>query len=171
MQQGTDFNYAAWRPIKTGGGPPVVHAQYYGLAFVADLLGLRPSKTLRIVSLYDGQARPNVSPYAGYVDGQLDRYVVVDLNEWNATDPAGPRLERTFSLDVPDDVTGAELRRLTGKGTDAVAADMTWAGTQFTVANPDGEKVGPETEDVKVQGKQADFKLSASEAVLVLLKR
>ena len=173
MQQGLDFNYAAWRPVPTKQGPLAVHAQYYGFALVADLIGLGASrggdKRLRITSLWD-KAHLNLSPYAGYVDGVLDRYVVIDLNEWNATD-ANPRPAGTVILDVPDGVRSAELRRLTGPGANAGAENITWAGTRYTVERPNGEKVGAETEKVGVEGGKASFRIQSSEAVLVLLQR
>ena len=173
MQQGLDFNYAAWRPVSTPQGPRTVHAQYYGFALVADLLGLGAGANgdarLRVTSLWD-EAHPNISPYAGYVNGKLDRYVIVDLNEWNATSTE-PRGAGTVTLDVPEGVKCAELRRLTGPGANAGAADMTYAGTKYTVDRPNGEKVGPETEDVGVEGGKVDIKIQASEAVLVMLHR
>ena len=59
-----------------------------------------------------------------------DRYVILDLNESNAT---SSRVERTFQAAVPIDMKTAELRRLTaGDGstrnaTYLGAADMMYA--------------------------------------------
>ena len=169
MNQCNGCNFASWWP-GNGGTDGAVHAQYYGLAFVADWLGLRgPSHSgvLRVASLWDAKF-PNVSPYAGYVGGVLDRVAVVDLNEWNMTSTS-TRPSRTVTLDVPPTVKGAELRRLKGKGTDALAADITYAGMKYTPQTPKGERVEPETENVEVKDGKAAFKLQVSEAVLVTL--
>ena len=96
--------------------------------------------------------------------------MVVKLNEWNATETT-PRPARMISLAVPAGVRGAELRRLTGNGTQAIGASMTWAGTQYTADQPHGVAVAPATEPVAVQGGTAEFQLYASEAALVILQR
>ena len=153
-------------------GPPTVHSQYFGFPTVADFLGLTraPQQPLRVSSLYD-PAHPAISSYAGYVDGRLDRYMIVNLNTWNVTE-TGTRPSRHLDLDVPyDGVSGAEVRRLTRPGTDATAAQMSWAGTRYTAANPKGESVGPVTEQVEVRNRKAVVEVKASEAALVMLKR
>lgn len=169
----TVCNFASWRPIPHGSSPPAVLAQYYGLAFVADFLGLETAPQLRVTSLYNEPAHPNLSPYAAYVNGVLDRYVVVDLNMWNSTETK-PRPDRTVGVAVPNGVKGAQLRRLTGSGTDARASNtgnITWAGVQYTFENPKGLPSSAVVEALKISNGKALFSLKASEAVLVTLQR
>lgn len=176
MNQCYRCNFASWWATEDTTNN-AVFSQYYGLAMLADWLGLAGDDAttggdLRVASLYDQATYPNVSPYAGYVDGKLDRVVVLDLNEWNSTETTA-RVERTFVVDVGADVTSAELRRLTGDGTDAWNQDggITYAGTQYTADVPEGQAVGDETESVDVQDGKATFKMQASEAVLLTLHR
>ena len=172
MNQCTGCNFASWWPVSLSNPDrrAGVKAQYFGLALVADWLGLgspRSGAPLRVASLFDAQRR-NVSPYAGYVSGALDRYVVLGLNVHNATE-TGPRVTRTFALDVPGSVRAAELRRLTGTGTDVQATDMTYAGLPYSMDYPSGQVIGPATETVQIQNGKATFQLAALEAVLLLL--
>ncbi|KAH8646247.1 hypothetical protein BX600DRAFT_519085 [Xylariales sp. PMI_506] len=189
MNQCNGCNFASWwaaggntSSISKGsctGDGRCIFSQYYGLSLLADWLGLPSSVPggigeggFQVASLYDGAKYPNVSPYAGYVGGQLDRVVVIDLNQWNKTETTA-RPQRTFVVDVGTDVKTAELRRLTGSGTDATADDgsIRYAGTQYTVEIPAGTALGNETESVVVQGGKATFEMLASEAVLLLLHR
>ena len=165
MQQGIDFGFAAWRPVRTAQGPPIVFPQWYGYAFVADLIG---KKARRVLPLFD-PAHPSISPYATYVNDVLDSYAVVDLQEWNATETA-QRPVRQIRLDVADS-KGAQLRRLTGTGTQAKAADMTWAGLKYSFEHPKGQSVGPGVERLSVANGATYFPLKASEAVLGTLQR
>lgn len=82
-------------------------------------------------------------------------------------------MERTFQISVGGDIKKAELRRLTGKGTDAMAKDggITYAGTQWTGDAPGGKELGDETEKVDVTAGELTFKMKASEAVLITVHR
>lgn len=172
MNQCNGCNFAGW--WASDGAD--VFSQYYGLMFLADWLGVASDAgsdgDFQVVSLYDGVNYPNVSPYAGFVGGTLDRVAVLDLNEWNMTETR-PRVERTFQVGVGADVKTAELRRLTGDGTDATNQDggITYAGAQWTVDAPGGLTVGNETETVDVTEGQLTFTIKASEAVLITVHR
>ncbi|KAF2159925.1 glycoside hydrolase family 79 protein [Zasmidium cellare ATCC 36951] len=153
---------------------PGIFSQYYGLIFLTDWLGIGSNSRkgdFQVVSLYSDK-NPTVSPYAAFVGGKLDRLAVIDLTEWNTTETT-PRPQRAFQIGVGNDVNTAELRRLTGKGTNSTndGGDITYAGTQWTVASPGGVKVGQETESVALSGGKVSFDLKASEAVLVTLHR
>ena len=176
MAQCTVCNFRAWTPVARGGALPNLQAQYYGLYFVSEWLGLGRSsaQSLRVRSLFD-KAHPNLSAYAGYRDNTLERVAVIDLNEWNATS-SGPRPERWIALPVPAGVARGELRRLTGSGTDAPAGNMTYRNLRFTLEHPGGDfppnmPVGERTtvEKISVRDGKARFRLKASEAALVQL--
>lgn len=83
------------------------------------------------------------------------------------------RVERTFHFSVGGDVKTVELRRLTGKGTDAMATDggIKCAGTKWTVDSPGGVKVGTEAEAAPAKDGSISFKMKASEAVLITFHR
>jgi hypothetical protein len=143
--------------------------------FLADWLGVgngSHSGDFKVSSLYNAAKYPNVSPYAAYVGGKLDRVAVIDLNEWNSTEKTS-RVERTFQVGVGGDVKTAELRRLTGNGTNTMADNggITYAGEQWTAAMPAGKRVGDETEKVNVADGKLSFQLKASEAVLITVHR
>ena len=170
-------NFASWWPAQSNPNADArVRAQYFGLALVADFLGgldarFGPLLPLRVASLYN-PTFPYLSPYAGYFGGKLDRYAVVELTEWNATSTEKtPRPVRAVTLDIPSDVIGAELRRLTANGTDVDAGNMSYAGLRYSAANTNGEVVGPITEELAIKGGKVAFQLQASEAALVTLKR
>jgi hypothetical protein len=174
LNQCNGCNFASWWADDARRG---IFSQYYGLALLADWLGLAgaagsTSSSFQVASLFDGAKYPNVSPYAGCIGGKLDRVVVIDLNQWNMTETTA-RVQRTFAVDVGKDVKTEELRRLTGKGTDAMNQDggITYAGTQYTTDTPEGKGVGKETENVDVKDGKATFKMLAPEAVLVTLHR
>jgi hypothetical protein len=171
INQCNGCNFASWWASGSGS----VFAQYYGLMFLADRLGVgngSHSGDFKVSSLYHAAKYPNVSPYAAYVGGKLDRVAVIDLNEWNSTEKTSG-VERTFQVGVGGDVKTAELRRLTGNGTNTMADNggITYAGEQWTAAMPAGKMVGDETEKVNVADGKLSFQLKASEAVLITVHR
>ncbi|KAK4500543.1 hypothetical protein PRZ48_008732 [Zasmidium cellare] len=170
MNQCNGCNFAGF----WANGPGGVFTQYYGLMFLADWLGIGSdsrSGDFQVASLYSDD-NPSISPYAAFVDGKLDRLAVIDLTEWNTTETT-PKPQRAFQIGVGSGVKSAELRRLTGQGTNSTNTDgdITYAGTQWTVDSPGGYKVGEETESVDLSGGSVSFELKASEAVLVTLHR
>ena len=124
MHQGTNYRYQAWQPIETSKTSKGTKAPYYGniavAAFMGDITTQAPS--IANLPLPDEQE----SAYAAYIDGKLDRVIVVNMMEYNAT--AGnkyinhyPRPIERYEFQLPTAYHGeAEVQRLMANGSDAI---------------------------------------------------
>jgi hypothetical protein len=71
-----------------------------------------------------------LSAYAGYVDGQLKRVAIVNLEAWKPSD--GKRLSRSINLPVAQGVIRAKVKTLTAAGGATAKGNFTWAGETWT---------------------------------------
>jgi hypothetical protein len=166
LQQGTTFGFAAWRPIVVDGADPQVRPPYYGNLFIADTIGGTDSLQAKNIDLNSD----TLSAYAFYSDGDLAKYAVVNLLEWNTT-TSYTRPSEQISLDIPATYGNeVQLKYLSAGGAN-VDQGITWGGQSWNYSSSaDGlvEVTGEETlVPVKVVDGKANFKLNASEAVLV----
>ncbi|KAK3718842.1 hypothetical protein LTR37_004758 [Vermiconidia calcicola] len=124
MHQGTNYRYQAWQPIDTNKVAKGTKAPYYGSIAVASFLGdiVTATPSITNLPLPDEQE----SAYAAYVDGKLDRIIVINMMEYNAT--AGnryinhyPRPIEQYRFQLPEGCHGeAEVQRLMANGSDAI---------------------------------------------------
>lgn len=144
MHQGTNYRYQAWQPIQTSNTTKGTKAPYYGNIAVAAFIGDIVSSPPAIANL----PLPNEeeSAYAAYVDGQLDRVIVINMMEYNHT--AGnkyfnhySRPIETYNFQLPASVAGtAEVQRLMANGSDAITG-CTFDGYSYNWELDDGKPV------------------------------
>lgn len=134
MHQGTDYRYQSWQPIDTANTTIGTKAPYYGNIAVATFLGDLTTTRPSIVNL--PLPREEESAYAAYVDGKLDRVIVINMMEYNAT--AGnpyidhyPRPVEKYEFQLPKGYQGtAEVQWLMANGSDAITG-VTFDGYSY----------------------------------------
>lgn len=148
MHQGTNYRYASWQPIETSITAIGTKAPYYGNIAVANFIGDSASTKTQIANL----PLPNEeeSAYAAYVNGMLDKVMVVNMQEYNYslntneswTDPAGTtRPVATYSFQGPSGCCGnAVVQRLMANGSDAITG-ITWNGVSYNYELEGGKPV------------------------------
>ena len=144
MHQGTNYRYQAWQPIKTSKTSKGTKAPYYGNIAVASFLGDIITATPSIANL----PLPNEeeSAYAAYVDGELDRVIVINMMEYNAT--AGnkyinhyPRPIERYEFQLPQSYHDkAEVQWLMANGSDAITG-VTFDGYSYNYELENGMPV------------------------------
>lgn len=144
MHQGTNYRYQAWQPIETNITAKGTKAPYYGniavASFLADITTSRPA----IANL----PLPNEeeSAYAAYVDGELDRVIVINMMEYNHTEGNKyfnhyPRPIETYKFSVPATVSGtADVQRMLANGSDAITG-CTFDGYSYNYELDEGKPV------------------------------
>ncbi|KAJ5762107.1 uncharacterized protein N7511_005489 [Penicillium nucicola] len=164
--QGTTFGYAAWAPVENNNQAPHVRPPLYGQIVAADAIGDHPIVQVKSLDL----GREDLSAYAIYESEILARYVVINLDEWNAT-TSYPRPHLRVQLNLPKHVGSAEARRLTGPGASADQG-ISWGGISWNYT--DGrlaESGNREVETLKVKNGLVGLEVGSSEAVVVELSR
>lgn len=144
MHQGTNYRYQAWQPIETNLSTKGTKAPYYGSVTVAAFLGDIATDTPSIVNLplQDEQE----SAYAAYVDGELERVIVINMMEYNATPPNQyinnyPRPVERYEFQLPKGYHGkAEVQRLMANGSDAITG-VTFDGYSYNYELDEGKPV------------------------------
>lgn len=139
MHQGTNYRYASWQPIQTTKTTIGTKAPYYGNVMVAAMLrggsvhnnGGAGTSDVQVVDL--PMNNETESAYAAYVDGQLSRIAVINLQEWNYTSPASasarPAAKYTFQLPEKSPKR-LPLQRLMANGSDAITG-ISWDGWSY----------------------------------------
>ena len=125
MHQGTNYRYQSWQPIETGKTSIGTKAPYYGNIAVASFMGDLTVNSPSIVNI--PLPREEESAYAAYVDGKLDRLVVINMMEYNATIGNKyindyPRPVERYGFQLPKEWYGktADLQWLIANGSDAI---------------------------------------------------
>jgi len=142
MQQGTNFRYAAWQPIATSSTTLGTKAPYYGSVAVASFLGDLTKGNVTVVNIELGGIYE--SAYAAYVDGQLARIAVLQMNEYNYTSAAAEteRPLQTYAFQLPTGMAGKAMRvqRLIANGSDAITG-VTFGGYSYNYELEGGQPV------------------------------
>ena len=157
---GTPYRYSPWQPITINSTQPYVKSLYYGNLFTSTALAGGNKQVALLVN------ETHLTSYGIYeaCDGgaKLTGVAIINLNEWNSTQPATQRLYTEVDLPKEFDGRGAEVRRLTAPGAE-VTGNITLAGR--SVSN-DGDIEGHEVVEKVVGGKVL---VGASEAVLITI--
>ena len=141
MHQGTDYRYASWQPVQTNKTTIGTKAPYYGNVMVAAMLrgsgdsdsnSNSATASVQIVNL--PMARETEAAYAAYVDGQLARIAMINMQEYNYTGAASsaahrPTTKYTFHL-AETLSKPLSVQRLMANGSDAISG-ITWDGWSY----------------------------------------
>lgn len=142
MHQGTDYRYASWQPIQTTKTTIGTKAPYYGNVMVAAMLrgstttsssskGEADTSDVQVVNLPMNDETK--AAYAAYVDGQLTRIALINMQEWNYTGTASastrPAAKYTFQLPETS-ARSLSLQRLMANGSDAITG-ISWDGWSY----------------------------------------
>lgn len=179
MHQGTNYRYQAWQPINTNKTSIGTKAPYYGNIAVAAFLGdlTKASHRPQVVNI--DLKDESKSAYASYVNGELTKIMLINLNDHNTTAqnnytvPSAKRGVGKFILQVPKGCNGktATLQRLMANGSDAVTG-ATFDGYSYNYELDNGKPVLLQNvtrgESVKVSRK-GDLKVDVPDSSAVLL--
>lgn len=179
MHQGTNYRYQAWQPVNTNKTSIGTKAPYYGNIAVAAFLGdlTKASHRPQVVNI--DLKDESKSAYASYVNGELTKIMLINLNDHNTTvgnDYTVPSAQRgvgKFNLQVPKGCNGktATLQRLMANGSDAVTG-ATFDGYSYNYELDNGKPVllnnVTRGESVKVSRK-GDLKVDVPDSSAVLL--
>ncbi|KAH9209571.1 hypothetical protein DL95DRAFT_309646, partial [Leptodontidium sp. 2 PMI_412] len=159
MHQGTTFGYSDFTPTQ-------VRPPFYGQLLVASALGTSPATQITPLDL----GLWNLSVYALYTASELSKYVIINLDEWNATTPY-ERPIRSFGLEVPHGVVGACVEVLTAPGADSMSG-ITWAGISWNVRSDGlGAVVRNDTKVIVPTKGRLHITVQSTEAVVVTLTK
>ena len=145
--QGTNYRYAAWQPVTTEKGEVGTKAPYYGSVAAASFLAGSAKENLQVTEIeLDSDIDPvhNVA-YASYVNGQLARIAVLQMNDYNSSTGTftqadgsvgtGARPTQSFTFQIPGAkyASGGQkvkVQRLIAEGSDAVSG-TTFGGVSY----------------------------------------
>ncbi|PIA90559.1 Beta-glucuronidase [Cercospora beticola] len=146
MHMGTNYRYQAWQPIDTDLVAKGTKAPYYASIAVAAFLGNItdcPPKIINIPLQKDTEAA-----YASYLDGNLRKIIVINMQSYNATDyneeylTPYPRPTETYTFQLPTSFADSkvELQRLSANGSDAITG-ITFDGYSYNFELDEGRPV------------------------------
>ncbi|KAF3076225.1 Beta-glucuronidase [Trichoderma lentiforme] len=166
--QGTTFGYTGWVPVPTGNMQPYVRAPLYGQIVVADVIGHNPHVQILPIDL--GPELWKFSAYGVYESTKLNKYVLINLDEWNST-TRYPRPNQSVTLKFPSGVKAAKVQRLVGAGASA-DSDITWGGLSWNYTHGRLAQSGrPHNEVLHISKGMAKLTIPSTEAVVVTLDR
>lgn len=144
------------------GEQPHFKPNMYGQLFAADAIGAGGNVQVKSVEL----GIDTFSSYAIYENGKLARYMLIDMDIWNANSTT-PRGSRSVTVAVPKSAVSVTVRRLEAASTDANQG-ITLAGVSWKSENSRLVQVGSDKKESGVHhdGK-ATITLNSSEAVIV----
>ncbi|CAL5866154.1 uncharacterized protein PFLUO_LOCUS361 [Penicillium psychrofluorescens] len=142
MHQGTDYRYASWQPVQTNKTTKGTKAPYYGNVMVAAMVNANHNDQVRVLNLPLEQ--DTESAYATYVNGNLARLAVVNMQEYNYTGStaASQRPSVKYAFQLPEHAHGKTLavQRLMANGSDAITG-ITWNGWSYNYELNNGKPV------------------------------
>ncbi|KAH8669070.1 hypothetical protein BX600DRAFT_461192 [Xylariales sp. PMI_506] len=149
---------------------PQVYSNYYAPLLVGDFIGSTGSAG--VARLDASQYGADVSAYAAFEGGEVQRVAVVNMEYWNLTSSTGARPSAAVQLTVPDGVDTVTVDHLSSPyGAGADATTITYGGSQWTYESLGFEVTGvrDDSQTVTVVDGVASFAVNASSAVLVSL--
>lgn len=182
MHQGTNYRYASWQPIQTDKATIGTKAPYYGNVMVAAMLRGGDSDSegdsssqIQVVNL--PMPHETEAAYAAYVNGNLARIAVINMQEYNYTgtgEPAARRPSASYVFRLPDiSAKSLSVQRLLANGSDSITG-ISWDGWSYNYELKGGVPVRlgnvtiDETVDVGDEG-AVEIRLPYSSAVMLSL--
>ncbi|KAF2725705.1 glycoside hydrolase family 79 protein [Polychaeton citri CBS 116435] len=148
MHQGTNYRYQSWQPIETNITAKGTKAPYYGNIAVATFLGEldgEMGERPKVVNL--PLPREEESAYASYVDGQLASLIVINMQQYNATDYNAEYINHyarpveRYEFQLPGRLRGnVQLQRMMANGSDAITG-CTFGGYSYNYELDNGMPV------------------------------
>ncbi|EHK17824.1 glycoside hydrolase family 79 protein [Trichoderma virens Gv29-8] len=164
--QGTTFGYTGWVPVPTGNMQPYVRPPLYGQIVVADVIGHNPYVQILPIDL--GPELWKFSAYGVYESSKLNKYVLINLDEWNST-TRYPRPSQQIKLNFPSGVKVAKVQRLLGAGASADSG-ISWGGLSWNYTHGRLTQSGrPHNEVLRISKGMAKLTIPSTEAVVVTL--
>ncbi|KAM0249683.1 hypothetical protein ACHAQJ_008944 [Trichoderma viride] len=157
-----------WVPVPTADMQPYVRPPLYGQIVVADVIGHNPEVQILHIDL--GPKQWKFSVYGVYESSKLNKYVLINLDEWNST-TRYPRPSQQITLSIPSGVRGATVQRLLGAGASA-DSDISWGGLSWNYTHGRlGQSGQPHYEVLPIIRGMATLTIPSTEAVVVTLDR
>lgn len=182
MHQGTNYRYASWQPIQTDKATIGTKAPYYGNVMVTAMLRggdsdseSNSSSEVQVVNL--PMSHETEAAYAAYVNGNLARIAVINMQEYNYTgsgEPAARRPSANYAFRLPEiSARSLSVQRLLANGSDAISG-ISWDGWSYNYELKGGAPVrlGNVTigETVNVGGRgEVEVEIPYSSAVILSL--
>lgn len=163
FHQSLGASYSAWYPV---GVNSTTNPSYYGKLAAAVFMG--KSDERYVLPLPEAVNSSFESAYAGYdaKTGRLNRLAIINMNEFNSTQPANTRESKTYEFKVPSSTWKVE--RLTAPGAD-ITTGVTFGGYAYEYATLGKPKaVVYRSEVLAVAGARTlKVKVPASEAAIL----
>jgi hypothetical protein len=147
---------------------PYVRAPLYGQIVVADVIGHNPEVQILPIDL--GPELWKFSVYGVYESSKLNKYVLINLDEWNST-TRYPRPNQQITLSIPPGVRSATVQRLLGAGASADSG-ISWGGLSWNYTHGRLAQSGrSHYEALPIVRGMATLTIPSTEAVVVTLDR
>lgn len=145
---------------------PYVRPPLYGQIVVADVIGHNPDVQILPIDL--GPELWKFSAYGVYESSKLNKYVLINLDEWNST-TRYPRPSQQVTLSFPSSVKVASVQRLLGAGASADSG-ISWGGISWNYTHGRLAQSGRAHHEVLpvIRG-MAKLTIPSTEAVVVTL--
>ena len=144
QHQGTNYRYNAWQPVTTNKATQGTKAPYYGSIGTAAVLGNSVVHNIQIANVLLPDARE--AAYVIFEDGILARLAVINMMQYNYTNPNGsintaPRPSKTYNFTFgPTGKSSVRVQRLIANGSDSVTG-ITMDGRSYNYELDHGRPV------------------------------
>ncbi|KAK5790255.1 hypothetical protein VI817_007542 [Penicillium citrinum] len=139
MHQGTNYRYASWQPIQTNKATIGTKAPYYGNVMVAAMLrggedSGHEGDNSQVQVVHLPMAHETEAAYAAYVNGNLARIAVINMQEYNYTnleESSSHRPSASYAFRLSDiSAKSLSVQRLMANGSDAITG-ISWDGWSY----------------------------------------
>ncbi|KDQ53124.1 glycoside hydrolase family 79 protein [Jaapia argillacea MUCL 33604] len=144
--------------------PPHIQPQYYSAVIAAEAIGRSGNTQMVEISIPD---QPYLAGYTFYVDGALERAILINSESYISTEAGTPRTELSVSFNFTGPATAGRPSFMDIKRLNITYADdtsgVTWGGQ--TYETPDGRVSGPVSLETLTAGQAVS--IQETEVVMV----
>jgi len=139
MHQGTNYRYASWQPIQTNKATIGTKAPYYGNVMVAAMLrggedSGHEGDNSQVQVVHLSMPHETEAAYAAYMNGNLARIAVINMQEYNYTnleESSSHRPSASYAFRLSDiSAKSLSVQRLMANGSDAITG-ISWDGWSY----------------------------------------